>query len=91
MSETGIRKFGNTLEEDGYNIILQELVNISNKIGLVKKDLEEVIIDTTVQIKNIKHPHDVHLMEKARLELVNLCQENGIYLNETYAKTFKKL
>lgn len=49
-----------------------------------------MIIDTTVQIKNIKHPHDVHLMEKARLELVNLCQENGIYLNETYAKTFKK-
>ncbi|WP_458693240.1 transposase family protein, partial [Candidatus Megaera venefica] len=29
-------------------------------------------------------------MEKARLELVNLCYENGIYLNETYAKTFKK-
>jgi hypothetical protein len=29
-------------------------------------------------------------MEKARLELVNLCYKNGIYLNETYAKTFKR-
>ena len=29
-------------------------------------------------------------MEKARLELVNLCHKNGIYLNETYARTFKR-
>ena len=48
-----------------------------------------MIIDTTVQIKNIKHPHDVYLMESAREKVVDLCKRLGIRLNETYAKTFK--
>ena len=56
----------------------------------LKKDLQSIIVDTTVQIKNIKHPHDVHLMEKARLELVKLMARHEIYLNETYAKRFKQ-
>ncbi len=48
-----------------------------------------MIIDTTVQIKNIKHPHDGYLMETAREKIVDLCKRLGIPLNETYAKTFK--
>ena len=48
-----------------------------------------MIIDTTVQIKNVKHPHDAYLMEKARQEIVDLCKELNIPLNETYAKSFK--
>jgi transposase, IS5 family len=91
VSEASIRRFRRTLGEDGYEIILQELIKIGGRIGIYKKkDLESIIVDTTVQIKSIKHPHDVHLMEKARLEIVKLCQKLGIKLNETYAKTFKK-
>lgn len=45
-----------------------------------------MIIDTTVQKKNIKHPYDACLMEKARQEVVTLCKLSGISLNETYAK-----
>ena len=37
VSETGIRRFRKILGEDGFNIILQELINISGHIGLVKK------------------------------------------------------
>lgn len=48
-----------------------------------KKDLASIIVDTTVQIKNIKYPHDVYLMDKARIELVKLCHALGIKLNET--------
>ena len=54
-----------------------------------KKDLESVIIDTTVQIKNIKHPHDIYLMETAREKIVDLCKRLDIPLNETYANTTK--
>ena len=49
-----------------------------------------MIVDTTVQIKNIKHPHDAYLMEAARKKVVNLCKDLGIDLNETYARSFKK-
>ena len=90
VSEATIRRFRNDLGEDGYNEILKELLRIGLKVGaLKKKDLESVIIDTTVQIKNIKHPHDVYLMETAREKIVDLCKRLGIPLNETYAKTFK--
>jgi IS5 family transposase len=90
VSEATIRRFRNDLGEEGYNEILKELLRIGLKVGaLQKKDLESVIIDTTVQIKNIKHPHDVYLMETAREKVVDLCKRLGIPLNETYAKTFK--
>jgi transposase, IS5 family len=90
VSESSIRRFRNAIGESGYNAIMKELLRIGVKIGaLKKKDLESAIIDTTVQIKNIKHPHDVYLMEKARQKVVKLCKELGIKLNETYEKAFK--
>lgn len=90
VSEATIRRFRSALGEAGYNVILKELVRIGIKVGgLKKKDLDSAIIDTTVQIKNIKHPHDVYLMEKAREEIVDLCKRLGIRVNDTYAKAFK--
>lgn len=49
-----------------------------------------MIIDTTVQTKNIKYPHEAYLLEKAREEIVNLCIRYGIKLNETYALRYKR-
>lgn len=90
VSEATIRRFRSALGESGYNEILKELLRIGLKVGaLKKKDLDSAIIDTTVQIKNIKHPHDAYLMEKARKEVVALCKSLGIALNETYGKSFK--
>ncbi|RZI47627.1 transposase [Rickettsiales endosymbiont of Peranema trichophorum] len=83
VSEATIRRFRGILGEGDYNEILKELLRIGVKVGaLKKKDLESAIIDTTVQIKNVKHPHDGLLMEKARKEVVNLCRKVGIELNE---------
>lgn len=91
ISEATIRRFRNLIGENGYSAIIKELLRIGIKVGaLKKKDLESVIIDTTVQSKNIKHPHDVYLMETAREKVVELCKRLGIDLNETYAKAFKK-
>lgn len=58
---------------------------------LIKKDMASVIIDTTVQIKNIKHWHDAHLLGKAREEIVKLSHSLGLKLNDTYAKHYKSL
>jgi IS5 family transposase len=91
VSEASIRRFRNLIGENGYNEIMKELLRIGIKVGaLKKKDLESVIVDTTVQIKNIKHPHDAYLMETSREKIVELCKRLGISLNETYAKAFKK-
>ena len=91
ISESVIRRFRQCLGEEGYNIILAELARVGLKTGTYKKkDLASVIIDTTVQIKNIKYPHDAYLLEKAREELVKLCHDLGVNLNDTYALKFKK-
>ena len=52
----------------------------------IKKDMASVIIDTTVQIKNIKHPHDAHLLGKAREKIVNLSHKLRFKLNETHIR-----
>lgn len=90
VSETTIRRFRNLLGEEGLTVILSEMVKVGLKIGkLKKKDLEEVIVDSTVQKKNIKHPHDAILMSNAREKLVKLFVSLGIKLNDTYEKHFK--
>ena len=91
VSESAIRRFRQELGEAGYNIILKELAKIGLRVGAYKKkDLDLAIIDTTVQIKNIKHPHDGYLLGKAREELVKLSRKFGFKLNDTYEKKYKK-
>lgn len=91
VSDSTIRRFRNLLGEVGYNLILEELIRVGGKVGVYKKkDLDSVIVDTTVQIKNIKYPHDAYLLEKARQEIVKLCKKYGVELNETHALCYKK-
>ena len=91
VSESCIRRFRQEIGEEGFKLILQELALVGIKVGAYKKkDLDSVIIDTTVQSKNIKHPHDVPLLSKAREELVKLSYDLGISLNDTYAKKYKR-
>ena len=90
VSESSIRRFRNELGEAGYELILKELTSVGLRVGAYKKkDLDSVIIDTTVQIKNVKHPHDAYLLGKAREEIVNLSYKLGFKLNETYKKKYK--
>ena len=92
VSDSSIRRFRQSLGLAGHEIILKELSSVGLRVGSYKKkDLDSVIIDTTVQIKNVKYPHDVHLLGKAREELVKLSNRLGLKLNETYAKKYKGL
>jgi len=91
VSESAIKRFRDSLGEKGHEIILKELANVGLKVGSYKKkDLDSVIIDTTVQIKNITYPHDAKLMCKARDEIVNLSHRQGFKLNNTYEKKYKR-
>jgi IS5 family transposase len=92
ISESSIRRFRNLLGEEGINEVLKELLRLSVRVGVLKKkDLKTVIVDSTVQIKNIKYPHDVTLMDKARKTIIKLFRTYNIALNDTYAKLYKIL
>ena len=73
------------LKEEGCQELLRETVELGQRCGFIKSSrLSEVIVDTTVQEKDISFPTDSKLMNKVREGLVNLCKERGIRLRQSY-------
>ena len=54
--------------------------------GIDESSVKRVAVDTTVMEKNIAHPTDARIYERARAHLVALAQEAGIDLRQTYAR-----
>jgi IS5 family transposase len=51
-----------------------------------EKSLERIAVDTTVMEKNITHPTEARLCERARVRLVALAREAGVPLRQSYAR-----
>ena len=52
-------------------------------------ELSEVIIDTTVEPKNVMFPTDARLLNRAREILVRLARKHGVPLRQSYARVGK--
>ena len=48
--------------------------------------LDEIAVDTTVMEKNIAHPTDSRLYERARAQLVDLARQAGIERRQSHAR-----
>lgn len=71
--------------------LLQETLAQAVEAKLLKpKDLENVIVDTTVQEKNIAFPTDAKLLNRARESLVREAKKEGLQLKQTFAKEGKQ-
>ncbi|WP_281171656.1 IS5 family transposase [Gemmobacter nectariphilus] len=71
--------------EDGVEWLLTKTIEAGRKSGAVNDgSLSRVAVDTTVMEKNIAHPTDARLYEKARRRLVALAVEAWIELRQTY-------
>ena len=89
---TQIGRFRRDLGEDGLELLLKATIDTAVAIDAVKpKDLERVIVDTTVQEKAIAHPVDSRLLEIARHKVVGAAKQAGIQLKQTFAKEGKTL
>ena len=59
------------LGEEQLAALIQESLSVAHKTGaLENKDLERVVVDTTVQPKAVAHPTDARLMHRALVKLV---------------------
>jgi transposase, IS5 family len=89
---TQIGRFRRDLGEEGLELLLKATIDTAVAIKAVKpKELERVIVDTTVQEKAIAHPVDSRLLEIARHKVVSAAKRAGIQLKQTFAKEGKEL
>jgi IS5 family transposase len=89
---TQIGRFRRDIGEEGLELLLKATIDTAVAIKAVKpKELERVIVDTTVQEKAIAHPVDSRLLEIARHKVVATAKRAGIVLKQTFAKEGKEL
>jgi IS5 family transposase len=79
------------LGEEQLAALIQESVSVAHKTGaLASRDLERVVVDTTVQPKAIAHPTDARLCHRALEKLVDLARRHHVLLRQSYRRVAKR-
>jgi transposase, IS5 family len=79
------------LGEEQLVALIQESLAVAHKTGaLASRDLERVVVDTTVQPKAIAHPTDARLCHRALVKLVALARRHGVPLRQSYVRLAKR-
>ena len=85
-------KFRRLLGEEGVEEMLSHTVAAAQNLKFIsKKQIETVIVDSTVQPKAVAYPTDSRLLEVARRKLVEIAKKAGLELKQTFAKEGKQL
>ena len=92
IDRSSLSRWRDRLGKERMEKILGATVKVAVKTETInKKDLERVIVDTTVMPKNVEFPTDSKLLNKARIRLVKLAKESGVMLRQNYNRVAKKL
>jgi transposase, IS5 family len=90
LDRSSLSRWRGRMGEEKIRALLQESLSIAVKTDAVKPaELSEVIIDTTVQPKNVMFPTDARLLHRAREILVRLARKHRVALRQSYARVGK--
>jgi len=90
LDRSSMTNWRNRMGEQRLAALLQESLAVATQTGAMKlADLARVIVDTTVQPKNITFPTDAKLMNRAREKLVKLANKLRVKLRQSYARVGK--
>src|SRR5579871_977581 len=90
FDRSSMTNWRNRMGEERLQALLQESLAVATRTGAMKPgDLCLVVINTTVQPKNITPPTDAKLVNKAREKLVKLAKKFSVVLRQSYARVGK--
>jgi IS5 family transposase len=86
IDPSSLTRWRKRIGEEGVGWMLTQTIQAGQKSGVIDEgSAKRVAVDTTVMEKNIAHPTDARLYERAREQLVDLAQEAGLELRQSYA------
>jgi IS5 family transposase len=89
--DTSLGIWRKRIGEDKLKLVLEETIRIAKEKKFVtEKELSEVVVDTTVQEKNITFPTNAKLLSRAIMKLAKLCLSHKIKLRQSYARKAKR-
>ena len=91
FDRSSMTRWRQRLGEEHLAALLQESLSVAHKTGALEtKDLERVVVDSTVQPKAVAHPTDARLMYRAIEKLVALAKRHGVPLRQSYIRVAKQ-
>lgn len=90
FDRSSLTRWRNRMGEERLQALIQESLSVATTTKAIKpSELSRVIVDTTVQPKNVTFPTDAKLLNRAREKLVRLAKLNGVGLRQSYARVGK--
>jgi transposase, IS5 family len=90
FDRSSLTRWRQRMGEEKLQALLQESLSVATKTEAIKpSDLNRIIVDTTVQPKNVMFPTDARLLNRAREILVRLAKRQGLPLRQSYARVGK--
>src|ERR1700738_1820935 len=87
FDRSSLTRWRNRMGEERLQALLQESLSVASKTEAIKpSELSQVIVDTTVQPKNVTFPTDAKLLSHAKEKLVRLGPRPGVGLGPFYGR-----
>jgi transposase, IS5 family len=90
FDRSSMTRWRQRMGEERVAALLQESLSVAVRTGaMAPRDTCRVIVDTTVQPKNVMFPTDAKLLNRAREKLVSLAKRTGLDLRQSYTRVGK--
>jgi IS5 family transposase len=90
FDRSSLTRWRQRMGEEKLMALIQESLSVAARTKAIKPtDLSRVIVDTTVQPKNVMFPTDAKLLNRAREMLVRQAKKQGVVLRQSYARVGK--
>ena len=90
FDRSSLTRWRQRMGEEKLQALLQESLAVATKTKAIKpSDLNRVIVDSTVQPKNVMFPTDARLLNRAREILMRLAKKQGVKLRQSYQRVGK--